>query len=118
MQTYLGSILKSEPYFISQISQPVTHWIARKEKKISVSNFEGVGQTICPLFGFDPRQLREWNEEFQVVQNFPTESYFQRVQKDRAQLKVYQDFVDAAMKGAQAIIEGKLTSLNPNEPVK
>lgn len=52
------------------------------------------------------------------MQNFPTESYFQRVQKDRAQLKVYQDFVDAAMKGAQAIIEGKLTSLNPNEPVK
>lgn len=31
---------------------------------------------------------------------------------------MYQDFVEAAVKGAQAIIEGKLTSLNPNEPVK
>jgi len=31
---------------------------------------------------------------------------------------VYQDFVDAAITGAKAIIEGKLTSLNPNEPVK
>jgi len=52
------------------------------------------------------------------VHTFPTESYFQRVQKDRAQLKVYQDFVDASIKGATAIIEGKLTSLNPNEPIK
>ena len=31
---------------------------------------------------------------------------------------MYQDFVEAATKGAKAIIEGKLTSLNPNEPVK
>jgi len=41
-----------------------------------------------------------------------------RVQKDRAYMKVYQDFTDASIAGAQAIIEGKLTSLNPNEPVK
>lgn len=54
-----------------------------------VSNFDGIGQTICPLFGYDPRSMREWNEEFQVVQNFPTDSYFSRIQKDRAQLKVY-----------------------------
>ena len=39
-----------------------------------------------------------------------------RVQKERAQIKVYQDFVEAATTGAKAIIEGKLTSLNPNEP--
>ena len=31
---------------------------------------------------------------------------------------MYQDFVDASIKGASAIIEGKLTSLNPNEPVR
>ena len=41
-----------------------------------------------------------------------------RIQKERAAIKVYQDFVDAAVKGAKAIIEGKLTSLNPNEPVR
>ena len=75
----------------------MTHWIVPKEKAIKVSNFEGVGQTISPLFGYDPRVIREWNEEFQVVQTFPAETYYQRVQKDRAQLKVYQDFVDASI---------------------
>ena len=40
------------------------------------------------------------------------------MQKDRAIGKVYNDFVDAANKGAKAIIEGRLTPLNPNEPVR
>jgi len=42
----------------------------------------------------------------------------QRMQKTRALAKIYNDFVDSATKGAQAIVEGKLTSLNPNEPLK
>ena len=31
---------------------------------------------------------------------------------------MYTDFLQAAIAGAQAIIEGKLASLNPNEPAK
>ena len=88
------------------------------EKKIKVSNFEGIGQTINPMFGFDPKFNHEWNEEFQGLQAFPSESYLQRIQKDRAIIKLYQEFVDASIKGATAIIDGKVTSLNPNEPVK
>lgn len=41
----------------------------------------------------------------------------QRVQRDRALNKVYTDFLDAATKGAQAIINGNLVSLNPNDPL-
>ncbi len=79
---------------------------------------EDLGQTIVPLYGLDPKQLRDWNEEFQVVKGFPAENFMQRMQKGRAVAKIYNDFLDAATKGAQAIIEGKLTSLNPNEPFK
>lgn len=64
LQTYMKSILHCEPYFISPISQPVTHWLVPKEKEIKVSNFEGVGQTISPLYGYDPSTMRDWNEEF------------------------------------------------------
>ena len=42
----------------------------------------------------------------------------QRMQKDRAVAKIYNDFLDAAIKGSTAIVEGKLTSLNPNEPMR
>ena len=30
LQTYMSSILKTEPYFISPITQPVTHWMVPK----------------------------------------------------------------------------------------
>ena len=39
------------------------------------------------------------------------------MQKDRAMSRVYHDFLEAATQGAVAICEGKLTALNPNEPV-
>lgn len=62
--------------------------------------------------------MRDWNEEYQVVSQFPAQDVMQRVQQERAIQKVYSDFLQAATAGAQAIIEGKLTSLNPNEPMK
>jgi len=40
------------------------------------------------------------------------------MQKTRAVSKIYNDFAESATKGATAIVEGKLTSLNPNEPLK
>ena len=118
LQIYLESILKTEPYFISPVAQTLENWLVTDEKKIMVTNGAGLSETISPLHGFDPKQMREWNEEFQVVKNFSTDNYLMRIQKERAAIKVYQDFVDAAVKGAKAIIEGKLTSLNPNEPVR
>jgi protein TIF31 len=40
------------------------------------------------------------------------------MQRDRAIQKVYNDFLDAAVKGAQAIVNGNLMPLNPNETEK
>ncbi len=70
---------------------------------------------MVPLFGLDPRGVRDWNEEFQVVKDFPKETLMQRIQRDRAVSKVYNDFLDAAVKGAVGIVGGNLTPLNPNE---
>jgi len=53
-----------------------------------------------------------------VVKDFPKETFTQRIQRDRAVQKVYNDFLEAAVKGAIAIIGGNLTPLNPNEGPK
>ena len=42
----------------------------------------------------------------------------QRIQRDRAINKVYNDFLDAAHQGAVAIVNGNLVALNPNESLK
>ena len=44
--------------------------------------------------------------------------FIQRMQRDRAVSKVYSDFVEAATAGAIALVEGKITPLNPNEPLR
>ena len=70
------------------------------------------------MYGLDPKGIRDWNEEFQVVKDFPKDNMIQRIQRDRAILKVYNDFLEAAVKGAQAIVNGNLMPLNPNETEK
>jgi protein TIF31 len=74
--------------------------------------------SLLPLYGLDPRGVRDWNEEFQVVKDFPKDTFVQRVQRDRAVAKVYNDFLEAAVKGAVAIVGGNLTPLNPNESAR
>lgn len=49
------------------------------------------------------------------MKDFPKETFMQRVQRDRAVAKVYNDFLDAAVKGAVAIVAGNIQPLNPNE---
>lgn len=119
MEVYFNSILATEPFFLTPTPQPLHNWIeAPQASKVQVSTADQLGSTIVPLYGIDPKQMHDWNEEFQVVQNFPGENFIQRMQKDRAVSKVYSDFIDAATAGAMALIEGKITPLNPNEPLR
>lgn len=120
LEQYFNSILATEPYFLAQVQQPVQSWVAKTtpEESVRVSSVDSLGPTLVPLFGIDPKQMHDWNEEFQVVQNFPGENFIQRMQKDRAVSKVYNDFLEAATQGAMAIIEGKMTPLNPNEQLR
>lgn len=70
------------------------------------------------MYGLDPKGIRDWNEEFQVVKSFAKDLQIQRIQRDRAVNKVYNDFLGAAIKGAMAIVNGNLIPLNPNESEK
>lgn len=115
LEKYLNSILITEPYFLTQL--PLT---AQNHSWLEIdTTYKSTTQTdessLTPLYGLDPRGIRDWNEEFQVVKDFPKDSFLQRIQRDRAVAKVYNDFLEAAVKGAQAIVGGNLTPLNPNE---
>lgn len=70
---------------------------------------------VNPLFGLDPKGIRDWNEEYQVVMGFPKDNLAQRAQRDRAISKIYNDFLQSATEGAIAIIKGSILPLNPTE---
>ena len=74
-----------------------------------------LSEVVNPLFGLDPKGIRDWNEEYQVVKNFPKENMAQRAQRDRAITKIYNDFLNAATEGATAIVKGSISPLNPTE---
>ena len=43
LQTYIESILKTEPYFISPVAKTIESWLVTSEKTIKVTNAEGLG---------------------------------------------------------------------------
>ena len=80
LQTYLTSIIRTEPYFITPITHKVESWITSDDSRpIRVSNLDGISQTAAPLHGFDPKINREWNEEFQVLRLSSSDNFLLRI---------------------------------------
>ena len=113
LETYLKSILKTEPYFLISPPQTCYQWITRENKSLTPK--DELSASLNPLFGIDPKGIRDWNEEYQQIKSFPKDSPMQRIQRDRAMYKTYNDFVDAATKGAIALVHKNLIAMNPNE---
>jgi hypothetical protein len=68
LEIYLNSILKTEPYFLTQAQRPQTPWIIQQNPSYNkICPADEIGQILVPLYGLDPKALRDWNEEFQVV---------------------------------------------------
>jgi len=67
MEMYINSILKTEPYFLTQPPMPVHRWITQDEdlkKHLQLSKEFDAFSTLVPLYGLDPKGIRDWNEEF------------------------------------------------------
>lgn len=69
LERYFNSILATEPYFLTQI--PLTShghsWLAPESTVVSgkapATSFSDEN-SLLPLYGLDPRGVRDWNEEF------------------------------------------------------
>ncbi|KAG0576037.1 hypothetical protein KC19_5G050100 [Ceratodon purpureus] len=59
---------------------------------------------------------RDWNEELQSCREFSRDNLQDRIMRDRALYKVNCDFVDAATKGAKAVINRCIPPINPTDP--
>uniref|UniRef100_A0A0K2T2F5 Clustered mitochondria protein homolog n=1 Tax=Lepeophtheirus salmonis TaxID=72036 RepID=A0A0K2T2F5_LEPSM len=65
-----------------------------------------------------PGQTRDWNEELQTTRELPRKNLPERLLRERAIFKVHSDFVSAASRGAQAVIDGNVMAINPGEEPK
>ncbi|KAJ1970300.1 Intracellular distribution of mitochondria [Dispira parvispora] len=62
--------------------------------------------------------LRDWNDELQSHRELPRTTLQERVLRDRLLHKIQADFTEAAVKGAQAVVEGNVVPLNPLDPAE
>lgn len=65
-----------------------------------------------------PGQTRDWNEELQTTRELPRKNLPERLLRERAIFKVHSDFVAAAARGAQAVIDGNVMAINPGEEAR
>ncbi|XP_064460809.1 clustered mitochondria protein homolog [Ornithodoros turicata] len=65
-----------------------------------------------------PGQTRDWNDELQTTRELPRRTLPERLLRERAIFKVHADFVAAAARGAQAVVDGNVMAINPGEETK
>ena len=119
LQQYINQILSTEQYFLTRTNLPIHSWAVFEDRKSNpVADQTCMSEIVNPLYGLDPKGIRDWNEEYNVVKDFPNNNTAARAQRDRAIQKIYNDFLMAATEGAIAMVKGNLTPLNPNEPLK
>lgn len=83
--------------------------------------FRSEDETQVQKTGFEdlfPGGLRDWNEELCNGKDMPKKDFRERLDKDRLFYKSYSDFVKVAVKGAMAIIDGNVPSLNMSDDFK
>ncbi|KAJ3299983.1 Intracellular distribution of mitochondria [Borealophlyctis nickersoniae] len=58
----------------------------------------------------------DWNENLQTARELPRTTAQERVSRDSAVFKAHSDFVEAAARGAMAVLDGSVMAMNPLDP--
>ena len=75
------------------------------------ANYFEAGMSIFDMHGYSVNQYRDWNEELFNTKAMAEDDLFAKLNKRKTQNRIIGGFVEAARKGAIAIIEVRLCSL-------
>ncbi|CAF3555097.1 unnamed protein product [Adineta steineri] len=107
------------PFERIQIPSQIHPWLSPRFDH-TVDFFRAEDANINKLGHEDhiPGQVRDWNEELQITKELPKKSLPERLIRERAMFKVHSDFVSAAIRGCQAVVDGNIMAINPGEESK
>jgi len=108
----LNRKITTHPFETVVVPLTVTEWNAvNKQHSYDWNRAE---DSLLSTYGMDSRgALRDWNEEYQSSREMPKSSEAELIIRQRTIYRIYSDFVEAATKGAVAIIEGNIPPINP-----
>jgi len=123
-QSILNANIQKHPFEVLGVPYPVIPWV--NDKDISNHSYDLNRAEDSILYGSSGNdsvtefkgQLRDWNEEYQSFKELPHDTIQERIIRDRALFKFNCEFVEAAMKGAIAIVDKTVPPINPLDPEK
>uniref|UniRef100_A0A3Q4BA58 Clu domain-containing protein n=1 Tax=Mola mola TaxID=94237 RepID=A0A3Q4BA58_MOLML len=91
-------------------------WIARQEDhSLDCIRVEETHTSCTGQEEHTAGQSRDWNEELQGCRELSRKSLQERLHRESIMFKTNSDFVEAATRGAVAVIDGNVMPLNPGE---
>lgn len=107
----------TSPLATATPSAPIAYpWLARPEALTSHINDHGCADFSTGFLAgstIDSVNLRDYNEELQQARDMPRATGHEQISRDRKLQQVYADFLDAATRGAMAVVRGDLLPMNP-----
>ncbi|KAJ2357181.1 Intracellular distribution of mitochondria, partial [Coemansia sp. RSA 2618] len=102
--------------FVSS-EQAATPWLVRAAENHGPAAYDvgRVQDVYLRLGAHGGDSLRDWNEELQSIREMPRGNLSERVLRDRQFHKWHSEFAEAAIRGAQAVVEGEMPALNPGD---
>lgn len=111
----LSARTKKHPFEVTPVPFQTMKWLEPASKHQYDAN--RAEEALFTVLGNDPRvQQREWNEEYQSCKELASGTMEERIIRDRNLFKIHCDFVDAATKGARAVVDKSLLPINPMDP--
>ncbi|CAF3862709.1 unnamed protein product, partial [Rotaria sordida] len=107
------------PFERIQIPFQIHPWLSPRFEH-TIDHFRAEDANINKLGHEDhiPGQVRDWNEELQITKELPKKNLPERLIRERAMFKVHTDFISAAIRGCQAVVDGNIMAINPGEESK
>eukprot|EP01117_Protostelium_nocturnum_P013348 TRINITY_DN4974_c0_g1_i2.p1 TRINITY_DN4974_c0_g1~~TRINITY_DN4974_c0_g1_i2.p1 ORF type:complete len:1454 (+),score=476.66 TRINITY_DN4974_c0_g1_i2:138-4499(+) len=108
----LSNRYERDPFEIYPVPIPVRPWVGSPK----VHQYDLNRSKDFAFVTNNDGQFRDWNEEFQSSKELDQSTVKERIVRDHAIIKVNNDFIDAATRGAVAIINKTVPPLNPMDP--
>jgi len=102
------------PFELMPVAIPVIPWIGTPNARHLYDTNRAEYAILEAEIDF-PGNIRDWNEEFRKCKELPKETVQDRIARDKNLVKVHNDFVQCATRGACAIVAGVVQPINPHQ---
>ncbi|KAJ2998214.1 Intracellular distribution of mitochondria [Globomyces sp. JEL0801] len=109
-----SDIISRHPFEYLMTSSPAYPWVVKSQPHTADSG-RSVEANFIASDVLDTLCARDWNDDLQSAYELPKSTAQERVNRDQAIYRAHSEFLDAAVKGAMAVVNKSIVCLSPAE---